>query len=1673
MFNCNLRLPPSIVTFELTADHGLTLDEFAFFSRALTPSEMAAIYRHSIPTNHADLIGYWKFDEGSGSVAHDSSPNGPDLVLTNPSVGNFPTVWRPSRAPVYGSGLQVAYAMPSVTTLVDLSYLAPSAADLPHTTFCLVTPPSAGQLNYDACSSDPIYTYRADSPLTSPDTATFRITISDSDGAAVRSFTADLTLIDPSIDPLQFVQSIHIHGVEDSPYGLALPISGGDHPSRHVVVTSLPQGYLYRSDDLVQMTKLLVTDDIGNLTEIGLDLVFHPFLNENGNPLTYFSYKVWDDFNDPVEGMVVISIESVLDIPEIYDELYVTHEGTPLVIKLNVTSVETSVVFAILQQLPRHGKLYHYDPSAPDLLGPQLVSDSGSSTKLVQAWATHFLGASSEYGSCDTGYGGCSAVGKHDVLQYGDDLHAWEPYYAMSAPENPYDFSEYLELSYNLSLHVSAVEIWETFNPGSIVRVLLRNPSGAWEAIWSGDPLTCLPDKIRIFSPDFCTTNFQTDAIRIEMNTASFPGYKSIDAVMLIGSKDWGPGVVISDHSDFEVVYVPDKYVNDDDAIGNPLDSFSFKVAPCSYYHSYRDEPLSTLTATVSVIPVNDVPTSSSSVQSVSEGVLSVIWLRSWDPDMHQNHTAIITALPSSGSLYEPLLSDAPYSVSQSIHPGTPILSARWAVGCGPIVNSSSVVASLPAFCASHNLTAAVSDEPNSQRAGFSFAVPVLYEAATGRNCVTGNYSFRYIMSDGLAGSPEATITLRISCKPLTCSSGFYADTQSYECLPCPHGTFESAGSCVPCPVGSLTDSSGSVQCDKCSPGTFSATLGSVECHKCPMGFYTDVRGSNSCLPCPAGKFSNAEGSPQCALCFKGFYQPDIGQTVCLSCPKGYMSSDTGSTVCTPCSSGSYNDDIARGQCKEAPAGFFISEVAAVAALPCPEHAITLTEASTSDTDCFCKPGYYSEMPLQMNTSWSCIKCPTDGAICDGGTSFISDEGWWLPWWDRYNPVECESDACLRGGFCATGYKNESTNPICSDCIEGYTRSNEFECKKCPPDDENKAMMFVTFLTFCVVATYIVWSALRSAHSRNLTVSIVLKILVNFVQINSVIPGLPLKWPSMILNLFHYQGNLTDSFETIMSVECLLRGPETGPNISNFYLKVMFYLALPVLAVVVPAVGWFTFYLLRRHLTRPVFRLWSLIVGHTVEEPDPLPVKSEVQDVFDKFIATAAIALFMVYPGVSLTTLKLFRCKNLGTDHSFLVHDMHIQCYTPEHKYYILVLGVPSILVYIIGIPLVTLAILYRGRKHLTDPRFEIRFAFLYKGYKEEFYWWEMAVITRKILVIFITIYFASSVWLQTLLALGVLVIAVLANGRAMPYEWKIVAYLDLVSVSVSMTSIYLGLYFKTGVASDGLVGGTVATVILMAMNLLFACFFAYALVGILLKKFRKSLSYLQKSFRVRSWASSLPRYRITSIGGRSMNSDDDDPSTHGTQPPNDPKRKSSGFSSIISKRSKTPVRFGGAVADAEEVVVPPELPASILPAVPQSLDVESGQDCINVTSQPSSTVGTAVCQWFMCEPDDPSPENHPAFDGRGLLQLTSAWPSFSETNPESTAPSNRHGDAPEEALSVSKRSLLELQSPAPANPHEDSSDDVPAPEAGPTALAQLVHTASFPIKNGPILERQ
>jgi hypothetical protein len=210
--------------------------------------------------------------------------------------------------------------------------------------------------------------------------------------------------------------------------------------------------------------------------------------------------------------------------------------------------------------------------------------------------------------------------------------------------------------------------------------------------------------------------------------------------------------------------------------------------------------------------------------------------------------------------------------------------------------------------------------------------------------------------------------------------------------------------------------------------------------------------------------------------------------------------------------------------------------------------------------------------------------------------------------------------------------------------------------------------------------------------------------------------------------------------------------------------------------------------------------------------------------------AFSCLLFFIAHPNITKSVAKLFYCSTkYGVDgQEFLVNAPDVQCWTGDHALFSLVIGLPLFLIVVVGIPAFVFRKISHKRKKaakhrlaefihdlethkkmttlseaaeaeeetLSDERKRARqlwtflrlrllhhradqyslrtqavFAFLYKGYREQLWWWEITVLARKVVFIFVAIFFATSTSMQLLLLTMTAMASVVLQITYNPWE--------------------------------------------------------------------------------------------------------------------------------------------------------------------------------------------------------------------------------------------------------------------------------------------------------------
>ena len=95
----------------------------------------------------------------------------------------------------------------------------------------------------------------------------------------------------------------------------------------------------------------------------------------------------------------------------------------------------------------------------------------------------------------------------------------------------------------------------------------------------------------------------------------------------------------------------------------------------------------------------------------------------------------------------------------------------------------------------------------------------------------------------------------------------------------------------------------------------------------------------------------------------------------------------------------------------------------------------------------------------------------------------------------------------------------------------------------------------------------------------------------------------------------------------------------------------------------------------------------------------------------------------------------MLKCQPVGLEF-FLFADLQEPCFVGVHLHYVVLLTIPQIVLYVIGIPLCALFIILKNKEHLHTLKTRTRYGLLYRGYGKGREWWEIIVTLRKVAMV-------------------------------------------------------------------------------------------------------------------------------------------------------------------------------------------------------------------------------------------------------------------------------------------------------------------------------------------------
>ena len=253
------------------------------------------------------------------------------------------------------------------------------------------------------------------------------------------------------------------------------------------------------------------------------------------------------------------------------------------------------------------------------------------------------------------------------------------------------------------------------------------------------------------------------------------------------------------------------------------------------------------------------------------------------------------------------------------------------------------------------------------------------------------------------------------------------------------------------------------------------------------------------------------------------------------------------------------------------------------------------------------------------------------------------------------------------------------------------------------------------------------------------------KILLNFMQMVSLVASMPLRWTPSIEKMFEAMATISSagewascfhffplhihySFLTFLHVFVILCLKGTSLLIPDcefshvktsdvFYMKQVFFTFAIPLIFVCSCSCWSVFYCVCK-------KRW----------------KSTWTSIKNRMILSITLMIFLCYPMLVRICLSMLKCLKVG-DHRYLMSDLEEPCFAGRHSTYTVLLTVPQIIL-LTMIPMLVYLLLHKNKKHLDAPHFRVRYGLLYRGYVKDREWWEVTVAFRKVTAVAIGTFF-------------------------------------------------------------------------------------------------------------------------------------------------------------------------------------------------------------------------------------------------------------------------------------------------------------------------------------------
>ena len=403
------------------------------------------------------------------------------------------------------------------------------------------------------------------------------------------------------------------------------------------------------------------------------------------------------------------------------------------------------------------------------------------------------------------------------------------------------------------------------------------------------------------------------------------------------------------------------------------------------------------------------------------------------------------------------------------------------------------------------------------------------------------------------------------------------------------------------------------------------------------------------------------------------------------------------------------------------------------------------------------------------------------------------------------------AEAALRASpQCRAGH----TGVLCGKCIIGYSRTASGECATCGSQAQALSLMSIALLASFAVVAWLVRGQVISTNRLKKPHSILKKILVNHLQQTALMLNFDLSWPDPLKGSLATADTASSAGQELASPDCFRAHEIPNAPGSAFRITLLLTFVVPLAFIAV----FFAVFLVM-HARCGVSR----------------------RETTRRMVICLLVVTFLFYTPITRSVMQAFSCVNVGGQLR-LQNDLDVVCDGSGNLAWTLGYGLPLLLLFVLGVPVLVAAVLVRFRDRLwSDEYVKSMFALLFLGYKPAFYWYEVVIMARKALFATALVFLGPQGLLyQVSVAVLVLLAALVVGMHTAPFQVHIYNTLDEASIVLSVFTLAGGIALirSAGVGEptevpEGSVFQVLVTLTLTIVNIAFVMFlFGWAMLS-------------------------------------------------------------------------------------------------------------------------------------------------------------------------------------------------------------------------------------------------